>query len=87
MKTDGTWETVVPQNGKNFELDELNKFVGGYIEIITLKGSRFMVLNEEGKLDGLPFNQRATMVFRESFPGTNDFIVGNVLVCPNDMIE
>ena len=64
FKPDGTMTPVEPQNGKDFQLEELNRFVGGYIEIIRpldIPG-HIMVINEEGKLKGLPFNPMASQI-------------------------
>jgi Domain of unknown function (DUF3846) len=57
---DGTSREVSPANGTDFQLDELRKVVGGHIEIIPCKKEDLiMVLNEEGKLEGLPRNDQA----------------------------
>ena len=34
IKTDGSKLEIQPQNGLDFQLDELQKFVDGYIEIL-----------------------------------------------------
>ena len=34
IKTDGTIVEVTPQNGTDFQLEELQKIVGGYIEVL-----------------------------------------------------
>lgn len=73
---------VKPMNGTDFSLTELQDFVGGYIEIIQLKDGNTMVVNDEGKLLGLPMNATATQLYRNSF-GCADYIVGNALVCDN----
>ncbi len=36
IKTDGTIVEVTPQNGTDFQLEELQKIVGGYIEVLRL---------------------------------------------------
>ena len=56
---DGTSQEVQPANGTDFQLDELRRVVGGHIEIIPCRDGRIMVLNEEGKLEGLPRNDQA----------------------------
>lgn len=33
IKTDGTIVEVTPQNGTDFQLEELQKIVGGYIDV------------------------------------------------------
>ena len=92
MKTDpiiyrasGTQETVAPKNKKYFTLQELQGFVGGYIEMVFLNDTRIMVVNEEGKLDELPINVRATEIIRQA--GILDTIVGDALVCSSKLIK
>lgn len=75
---------VHPKNGSKFVLEELQKIVGGYIEIVLLhvkpEGQKvYMILNEEGKLHSLPLNAIATSIYQQS-RGDNDTIVGNVVI-------
>jgi len=81
---DGSTEEVQPENGKTFELEQLSKIVGGYIEVVYIPG-RLIVCNEEGKLNGLPYNANATAEFSRYLPG--DFLVGNILVCKDTEME
>ena len=85
-KANGERETVSPDNGKDFKLEQLQKIVGGYIDMLGIGGDEIMVFNDEGKLMGLPYNQDATALFRKHY-NTNDFIVGDVLVCKDCEIE
>lgn len=88
LKTDGPPVFVVPENGTDFSLSELQGFVGGYIKIRPLLGihsGSILVLNEEGKLRGLPFNRTATFLYQVSY-GVNDFIVGDVLLCESNQV-
>lgn len=41
-------------------LEEMQAFVGGRIELVYLSNGDHLVINEEGLLDGLPINQKAT---------------------------
>lgn len=86
IKTDGTKDALQPKNNKVFTLEELKSVVGGYIEIVPIEKCTFMVVNEEGKLLNLPINVEATRYYRKS-RNTDDFIVGNVLICNNKEIE
>lgn len=72
---------VDPQHpGKPFTLPELQRLVGGYIEVLALGDGRLMVLNEDGKRLQLPVNLNATVLMRDRIqPG--DFIVGDVVIC------
>lgn len=79
IKTDGSVTDVKPADGRAFTLEELQKFVGGYIEIINV-GERAMVMDEEGKLKRKAVNECAT----ERMSGyicADDEIVGDVLLC------
>jgi hypothetical protein len=67
LRSDGTQETIQPTNGSTFTLAELQAIVGTgapagchWIEIVPTKDGRIMVINEEGKLYGLPRNEQAT---------------------------
>ena len=84
-KVDGTILEVVPANGTDFQLDELKKMVGGYIEIVPAGKGKIMVLDDEGKLKGKPVNDAATMIFIQA--GYYDTIVGDVLVCNDEMVQ
>lgn len=86
IKTDGTRQPAHPSNGTDFSLEEMQTIVGGYIELVELNDTDTIVLNEEGKLNGLPLNIEATKVFRSYYPGSNDIIVGDVLVCKTEQI-
>lgn len=86
IPVDGPVRVVLPANGEAFTLRELQRLVGGDIQLITapaespLGGKRYVVLNEYGKIDGLPVNHEATTrVGHWLMPG--DYIVGPAIVC------
>jgi len=56
-------------------LDELQRIVGGYIEVIPLTFDDIIICNEEGKLKDLPHN------FNMPVHGS---IVGTVIICSDD---
>lgn len=62
------------------ELLTLQTAVGGYIEAKTLQGGYTLFMNEEGKLQGLPMNERATEIWLANFPTFPDVIVGDVVI-------
>ena len=77
---------ITPKNKKSFTLKELQSFVSGYIQVITLEDGRLMVLDEEGKLEGKQKNIIATNVAKSVlFQG--DYIVGDVLVTPYELVD
>ena len=61
-------------------LKQMQKAVGGWIEVITLNPKQKMEINEEGKLLGLRINTKATEMFQEAFPGTMDYIAGDAVI-------
>ena len=82
IKADGNVVEVSPNNaGECFTLEELKGFVVGWIECINISPKQVMVINEEGKLLNLPYNAVATEAFRMAFQPTDDFIVGDALLC------
>lgn len=78
---------ITPDNAVNvLTLEEpfykgFQKAVGGYFEIvrpISLPGPYRMVINEEGKINGLPINPIASYLYGSHIYG--DPIVGNLLI-------
>ena len=83
----GDVKNVEPKNGKDFQYEELKEIVGGYIEIVYLSDKQIMVVNEEGKLIGLPFYLMATEAYRLATQPNNDTIVGDVLLCDVNQVK
>ncbi len=79
INPDNSIKETKPTNEKIFSLTELQEIVGGYIEIVFFQNGYCLVVNEEGKLNGLPLNPYATLLMYEN--GINDVIVGNALHC------
>jgi hypothetical protein len=80
IKTNGEIVTVTPKNGKEFELEELQRLVGGPIEYVGREqGKRMVWCDEEGKLRGRAPNHVASERFRGML-GVGDWLVGDVLV-------
>ena len=67
-------------------LESAQKFVGGYVEGITFPNGDYLIINEEGKLKGLPVNEDATNLWRSTFTedkyafGFDDFVVGPAIL-------
>ena len=65
---------------------EVSKFVGGMVECITFPNGDLLLINEEGKLIGLPLNPEATALWRATFDNDNyvtgrkDFVVGPAML-------
>ena len=87
-KAHGEVIEIEPRNGKDFKLSELQAIVSGYIEIVYLPENKIMIVNEEGKLNGLAINHNATRIFNEAFlPQFYDIICGDVLVCDSNQVK
>jgi hypothetical protein len=74
-RADGEVLEVHPAKGRKFQLPELQKHVGGYIELVpgtAKRGKPIAFCNEEGNLHGLPWNRVASLKF-----GIN--LVGDVI--------
>ena len=83
IRSNGEETNVTPQNKTDFQLTELQKIVGGFIEIVKTKDGRTMVINEEGKINDLPINQKASLLYQYN---EFDFIAGDVLICNENEI-
>jgi hypothetical protein len=88
IKANGEVIETSPKNGTDYSLEELHDVVNGYIEIVSSKDDReVMVVNEEGKLEGLPLNPKATYWHETHTNLPFDYIVGDVLICDKKHIK
>lgn len=77
LKADGSQLTIT----ERLTLATMQKLVGGYIEMVRLGGNEYLVVNEEGLLDGLPLNVVATALY-QGIPRRHDgVIVGDAIHC------
>ena len=66
-------------------LKEAQDFVGGMVECIAWPNGDLLIVNEEGKLMGLPLNPEATLLWKMTFDNDNyvtgrkDIVVGPAL--------
>lgn len=80
IRTDGWMTTLRPANGRRFTLAELQRLVGGYIEMARVRGARrWLVVNEDGRRLMLKRNEKATHL-RYHASGIDDPIVGDVVL-------
>ena len=67
-------------------LKEAQAYVGGYVEGISMPNGDYLIINEEGKLIGLPLNEQASKLWKDTFDnddyitGRDDFVVGNAIL-------
>ena len=79
---------IIPAEGEPYiedikgdfvDYDTLSSNVGGWIECVGLEQDLDLWVNEEGKLNGLPFNPLATLLWMNYF-GPTDMIMGNAII-------
>ena len=74
-------------------LESAQEFVGGYVEGIPFPNGDYLIVNEEGKLMGLPLNPEATALWRATFDNDNfitgrkDFVVGPAILIKKDALK
>lgn len=81
FKTTGEVIEITPQNGKKFSLEEAQKLVGGYVELVPLKHRKQLICNEEGIILGMPYNAKATEVLRENYGPHAQHLYGDIILC------
>lgn len=62
------------------DLSYYQSVVGGYIEPVYINEDEVMLVNDEGLINGMPFNRQATLLAQ--IP-----IMGNVIVIPKECFE
>lgn len=87
---DSPVKSIKPAAGPYFQIEELQNYVGGLVEIIRLHREglpdKLIILNEEGKLIGLSVNLLATGVWMQYYRKA-EIIVGNAIICDPSFIE
>ena len=87
IDTDGE-ETHVVADEKP-DLYKMQEMVDGNIELVVCRyedGNKHMIINEEGKLDGLKINAKATKMYLD-LHDVNDTINGKAIVFKNFEID
>lgn len=69
-----------------FSVRELQQAVNGYFEIVRIDKENCLIVNEEGKLLGLPINRVATRLYQQ-LVYTDDCIVGDAIICNLSELE
>lgn len=72
--------SVIDLDAPEGSLKVLQDAVDGWVQAVDLTAKETMWMNEEGKLEGLPFNPIATSIWREIFKGSPDYIAGNAVI-------
>lgn len=70
---------VIDLDAPQGSLKVLQDAVDGWVQVVDLSPTLSIWVNEEGKLEGLPYNGKATAIYQERF-GKVDIIVGNAVL-------
>ena len=93
INTDAAEFKIIEDSKDEPDLKAAQDFVGGYVEGITFPNGDYLIINEEGKLMGLPINEQATKLWKETFDndnfitGRNDFVVGPAILIKKSALK
>ena len=93
IKTKASEFKIIEDSKDEPDLKAAQEFVGGMVEGITFPNGDYLIINEEGKLMGLPFNPEASALWRATFDndnyitGRNDFVVGPAILIKKDALN
>ena len=72
---------------------EVKEFVGGMVEAVHFPNGDLLLLNEEGKLMGLPLNEKASKLWKDTFDNDNyitgrkDYVVGPAILIRAEALD
>ncbi len=75
------------------DLKQAQEFVGGMVQGIQFPNGDYMIMNEEGKLLGLPVNEEATKLWRSTFTkdkylfGYDDWVSGPAILIKHKALK
>ena len=93
LSTDANEFVIIDDVKNEPTLKAAQDFVGGYVEGITFPNGDYLIINEEGKLIGLPLNPEATTLWRATFDNDNfvtgrkDFVVGPAILIKKQALK
>ena len=93
INTDASEFKIIDDVKDEPSLKQAQEFVGGYVEGISFPNGDYLIVNEEGKLTGLPLNPEATALWRATFDndnyitGRNDFVVGPAILIKKQALK
>lgn len=76
LKSDGSKELNVNIS----TLKKMQNMVGGYVEFVYLRDNELLIVNEEGRLTGLPHNDSASILYGAP-------LVGDVIHCSTNEVN
>ena len=86
LSTDANEFVIIDDKKNEPQYKAVSDFVGGMVEAVSFPNGDLLLLNEEGKLMGLPVNEKASELWKDTFDndnyvtGRNDFVVGPAIL-------
>ena len=93
LNTKETEFKIIEDSKDEPTLKSAQEFVGGNVEGITFPNGDYLIVNEEGKLMGLPLNPEATLLWRLTFDNDNfitgrkDFVAGPAILIKHKALK
>ena len=93
INTDAAEFKIIDDVKDEPDLKAAQAFVGGMVEGISFPNGDYLIINEEGKLIGLPLNPEATALWRATFDNDNyitgrkDFVVGPAILIKKQALK
>ena len=91
--TDSSEFKIIENKKDEPQYKAVSDFVGGMVEVVQFPNGDLLLLNEEGKLMGLPVNEEASKLWKDTFDndnyitGRNDFVVGPAILIKKDALN
>ena len=85
--------TIIDNVNDEPTLEQAQEFVGGMVQGIQFPNGDYMLMNEEGKLLGLPVNEEATKLWRSTFTkdkylfGYDDWVSGPAILIKHKALK
>jgi hypothetical protein len=101
IQPNGDIKIIEPANQEHFTLEELQHFVGGEVQhvnmprqVIVSDGKDVMtinqpicLMNEYGKINNLPRNEAATILYQDNLRSAFDDLYGPVVFCDKSLLR
>ena len=93
LSTDANEFVIIDDKKNEPQYKAVSDFVGGMVECVSFPNGDLLLLNEEGKLMGLPLNEKASKLWSETFDndnyitGRNDFVVGPAILIKAEALD
>ena len=93
LSTDANEFVIIDDKKNEPQYKAVSDFVGGMVEAVHFPNGDLLLLNEEGKLMGLPLNEKASKLWSETFDNDNyitgrkDYVVGPAILIRAEALD